>query len=617
MADLEDFATAVGALTKDARLNAVKGGSLGTAHLDTITTPGGYFQWASADATTGRGYPFNIYGNLLVYSQHDTDANIVQQYMPSPAFASGYAIRSQRSGTWGPWDYYQSASATQSQVNTLVSSWIAGVADQAATTGMKTVPLALGLGFGSDYQAPAACSFRVPLLFTPDVARFRIHIRNSNPRTGSLRAGAGEFTGVWHGKHAANGAFTASPTQIVPAFTTPADGSEWVSDWINQPLGGGTEYLLSFAYTSTATVKPVFTAGGSWRNDTSAAHGPTIAPTMTRENLIPFDIWMEAETASTTPVIAGFGDSLTAGIGADFTVQDSWVSQYARAHGALPVHYAIGGTTMGSWHDGFYAFNRWQGFARPDAVIWAMGSNDIFTGSDLATLQTRHANLAPLLAAKVSSRIHAATIMPRTNQTGATEDVRRAYNAWLATRPNGVREVFDFADSISTDDETIIPAYDSDGTHLTAEGYAQNAAAITSAITAPSLSLAVDGLSERVAALEGTSGIRNVSTLLGLSSGTALLDVRDGTVRIDFLAAQWAGTGNIDLTNDGLTSVAPEAPRNSVNDDVMAGTTPRRIQVNMYGFARIYAYATGDVINGYISWPMTRPTPTIWPGNPA
>lgn len=590
------------------RLSAVKGTPLGTSNLDNITTPGGYYQNSSANAVEARNYPFPTYGNLVVYSQHDTDANIVQHYTPSPAFATGYAIRSQRSGIWSEWEYYQSASATESQVNTIVSATV----DAAPAAGMKRVPLALSLGHGSDYAGAAAATVRIPLLFMPDIPRYRLHIRNDNPRTGALRAGGGSFTGVWQGVHATDGAFTGTPTQVLPAFETPEDGSEWVSDWINAPLGGGTEYLLSFGYTSSATPGPSLNAGGCWRNDTTAALGATVSgASFVRENLIPFDIWIEAEVASTVPVLAGVGDSLTCGIGADFTVADSWVSQWARMHHGLPMHFAIGGTQMASWHRNMYVLNRWSSLSRPDAVVVGIGSNDVFTGATLTQMKDRLTALAPLVLEKISARMYGATVMPRSNQTGATEDVRRAYNTWLRTQPNGFREVFDFAGSISTDDENITPAYAAtDLTHLNAAGYAQNAAAISSQITAPAPASAA-----RMTAVEtalADTGTRDITALAtGVSSGSIRFRVKNGWALLELSSVQLAAAdATIFPPNGPLAAYAPTSPtfgRGFVTSVNTSNTS--RVQVNYYGEVRLYGAPASTVLNGQVMWPMDRALP--------
>ncbi|MGY5764995.1 GDSL-type esterase/lipase family protein [Brachybacterium sp. DNPG3] len=605
---------------RSARLDGVKGTELGTRDLNDVTTPGGYFQVSSANATTARNYPFAVYGNLRVLSEHSTDANLIQEYIPAPHYETGFARRSLRSTGWSAWAYYQSVAETETQVTSLVSETV----DAAPAAGMKRVPLVLSLGHGSDYAGPAACTFRVPLLFMPDIPRYRVHIRNDNPRTGALRAGGGAFTGIWQGVHATDGAFTGTPTQVVGAFETPEDGSEWVSDWINQPLGGGTEYLLSFGYTSSTTPGPSFNAGGCWRNDESANYGPTVsASTMTRQNLVPFDIWIEAEVATSVPVLAGVGDSLTCGIGADFTVADSWVSQWARAHDALPVHFAIGGTQMSSWHRNMYVLNRWAGLARPDAVVVGIGSNDVFTGATLAQMQDRATALAPLVVEKISARMHGATVMPRSNRTGAEEDVRRAYNTWLRAQPLGLRGVFDFAASISTDDENILPAYAAtDLTHLNAAGYAQNALTI-SGVTAPALAstASVTAVETRVDTALYDSGLRDITTLAaGVTAGAVRFRTRRGRARVTLEGVQ-TSTASAQLfpnTGGALVPYRPVAPDAGfgVVTSVNSGDT-YRIQVNSNGGLTLYGAPASTVLNGWVEWDMDRTPPAMPIGDAA
>lgn len=81
--------------------------------------------------------------------------------------------------------------------------------------------------------------------------------------------------------------------------------------------------------------------------------------------------------------------------------------------------------------------------------------------------------------------IYLANITPRTAVTGANEDKRRLYNTWLAGLPNGARDLFNFRDAVSTDDETLMPVNDADGTHMNASGYAAEAATITRPVTTP------------------------------------------------------------------------------------------------------------------------------------
>lgn len=351
-------------------------------------------------------------------------------------------------------------------------------------SGFKVVPLALTVGGGGS-DAPTTGATRIPLLFKAPITRWRLHVRNYNPRyTTPARTGAVSFSGVWLGDHAGAGACTAPPTQLVDAFTTAADGSDWVSPWLTAPIGGGVERLLSFGYDAPSA--PWYLPGGSWRGSDPADASAAAPSGLVRQVSTPFDIWIEAETYAGTPVIAVYGDSLSAGVGADLPVFDSVVSQYARLHGALPVHYAASGDSMAGFADvDAYKGARWAALARPDACLFAMGSNDLFSGVALSVAQAAFTAAMVFVRKRISENVYLANIMPRTSVTGAAEDVRRAYNTWLLSLPGGARDLFNFAGSISTDDETITPEYNSDGIHLTAAGYAANAGAITRPVTTP------------------------------------------------------------------------------------------------------------------------------------
>lgn len=350
-------------------------------------------------------------------------------------------------------------------------------------SGFKVVPLALTVG-GGGADAATTGAARIPIRYNAPITRWRVHIRNVNPRYSlPARTGAVSFSGLWLGAHAGNGAYTATPKQIVGPFVTAPEGTDWVSPWLTDAIGGDVERLLSFGYDAPSA--PWSLPGGSWRATTPMA-AAQVAPAVTRQGSSPFDVWIEAETYAGTPVIATYGDSLSSGVSATLPVYDSTVSQYARARGALPVHYTASGDSMAGFADpDSFKGSRWATLARPDACIFAMGSNDIFSGITLAVAQAAFATAMSFVRKRISENVYLATVMPRNAVTGAQEDVRRAYNTWLRTLPGGARDVFDFAASISTDDETITPAVDADGIHLTTAGYAANAAAIIRPVTTP------------------------------------------------------------------------------------------------------------------------------------
>lgn len=385
------------------------------------------------------------------------------------------------SGVWGSWREIGPASldtrltALESKPNTV-----------SPVSGLKVVPLQLTLGSATQADAALTGTRRYLMKWNAPIQRVRVNIQNVHPSSGTLRTGAVDFTGLWVGKHASNGAFTAAPTQVATAFSTPADGSKWVSKWFNLDQTPGVEDLLSFGYT--ASNGTVFQIGGSgWKTDAPADASATNPAGMTADGSMPFYIWLEAETYATTPHIAVFGDSLSSGVSAG-GVNYSMLSQYCWGKKALPTHYSNSGDTMQSWAGDLNSF-KWKvfdGLAKPDALIWAMGSNDLFADPiTLAQAQGYFNTLYPQMLSRVSQNIYLANITPRTAVTGANEVKRRDYNTWLTGLPNGARDLFNFRDAVSADDETLMPAYDADGVHMNAAGYAAEAATITRPVTTP------------------------------------------------------------------------------------------------------------------------------------
>lgn len=381
-------------------------------------------------------------------------------------------IWSNDSQVWGDWVLPDAGSA-------------APVASGGAGSGTKVVPLVLTVGHGGTAYAQTAATVRYPMWWGAGIHRFRVHIRNANPRENTVRTGAVSFPqGLYLGTDSGDG-ITTDATQIVGAFTTPANGDEWVSGWIQRELLEDSKHLLSAAYVAADTV--MNNAGGCWTSPGQIADSS--AGTWTQGSMAPFDVWIEAEVPATTPTVAVVGDSLSAGTASTIPVQDSMLSQYMRSSHGLPIHYAHVGDTFNSYNGGgasgseVYKKTRWSGLARPDSVLLALGSNDIFGGSaSLATMKTRIAKtLDEWIKPNLSTTVFLSNITPRDAETGAKEDVRRAYNDWLALQdqPGGIaRAVFDFAGAISADNETIIPEYNGDGIHLTTAGYAAEAATL-------------------------------------------------------------------------------------------------------------------------------------------
>lgn len=555
MADRNDFATAVGALIK-----------AGRHRLDNAA---GYFVLDSAGGV-----------------QHGTTASGRVWWVNDQGVLQQGDV---------PWDRITGAPSSVSPV----------------TAGsLKVAPLALTTGYTGS-AASTSRSARIPMRYNAELGRFRVHIRNWNPRLGTIVAAPVNFTGLWLADTTGGGAIAGTPRQLRGAFATPANGDEWVSDWYDAPLGGNIERLLCYGYDTTQA--PWALTGGSYQaaGSTSAITGAVSAASLTA-----FDIWIEAETPATTPIIAGIGDSLTAGVGATLPMHESWLSQYARRVGGLPMHIAHSGDSM----RGFITINntkftRWKHLARADAVVWGLGSNDIAGTFSLATMQADYGTISAIVERDIGPIRYVTTVQPRNGWDAAKEAERTAWNAWLTARP-GLRGVFDFAAVVSTNGDTLIPAYDSgDGTHLTTAGYAAEAASITTPIAAPApVTVArVASVEERLATALYDSGRRDVTSLLGLTSGTAILHVKSGWVWLNFSNAVPTGGGNVVMTDAGLVAVAPTAGQ--VTGPVIAGAdSNRKLEVTSNGRVRILSHSAGDALNGFAMWPMTRPIPTIWPG---
>lgn len=488
---------------------------------------------------------------------------------------------------------------------------VAGVSPAA----LKVVPLALTTGQTQANSGHTARGLRFPIRFNAPIHRWRLHVRNWNPRLGQVKTGALSITGIWVGDHSGDGQ-PGNSRRLIGASSTPADGSEWVSPWLTEPIGGDVDRLLCIGYYGAATGGPYALYGGSWQTAAAGSAGLDGA-TVTRHATTPLDIWIEVETPADTPVIAGVGDSLTVGVGATLPVHESWVSQYARRVGGLPMHIAHAGDSL----EGFLAVNpekvtRWANLARADAVVFGLGSNDISGPRSLTQLQADYAALSPVIEAAVGPVRYVSTIQPRGSWDETRESKRAQWNEWVSARP-GIRGVLDFASVVSTDGDTLLPQYDSgDGTHLNTAGYLAESASITTPLTAPPTVARVTTVEDRLDALTVTSGVRSLTGLFDLTSGNAYLQVQNGHVTITLTDAVAPGSGSIYLTTTGLLSVAPEAPIGSKTIPVLEGASSwRRAAMDRNGALRVWGYTAGAPLNGSISWPMTRPVPAVWPGS--
>jgi lysophospholipase L1-like esterase len=323
-------------------------------------------------------------------------------------------------------------------------------------------------------------TLRMPVLYGVPLGRVRMHVRNHNDRGDTSYPGAVSFAGVWFGPgDTVTGAHAAPPVKVANGFTTPADGSEWVTPWFDADTAENTGHLLTTSFTAPPGTVAVDSIGTVWTGAGSPAG--TAAPGRLSKS-VPFDFWLEAEVPASVPVVAELGSSGTAGHGSDRPVLDSALSIYARRVGALPLHYAHSGSTLAIWDEAdHHKWQKWQDCARPDALLLSLGSNDLYGSATLGETQAKTAEVLAIARKLATPNLFATTVPPRDSTTD--EDRRRAYNTWLLTRPLGIRDVFDWNGALSDDDETIRPEFYGDGVHTNTAGAQAKADAITRPLT--------------------------------------------------------------------------------------------------------------------------------------
>jgi len=349
----------------------------------------------------------------------------------------------------------------------------------ATSRGYKSVGIPCSLGQGVNTttgQGFARFLQRMPATAT----RARVRIRNINPRWETPDSDPITLTNVSIGPRAAGAQNATSWTTIDAAADTGTEG--YVSPWIMVPAEmQGSDIFVGFGWECSGTVQQTLATVYTGANAADALTG-----TGTRGTMAPAFVTLEVEVPNTTPVVANFADSIGSGVGSVAPIYYSWLDQYAADKGIVATHWSHSGDSAATWQNP--ASPKWSLYgdqiAAADAVLYAMGSNDIFpaTTPTLAEMQDRTRTAVAIMRRMVSPNVYALTITPRDGVTGAAETLRRQFNAWLPE--SGLfRDVFDVVPAVSADDETLDPALTTDGIHFNATGYAAMAAAIDRPIT--------------------------------------------------------------------------------------------------------------------------------------
>lgn len=432
-----------------------------TVGADKALTIDGLYIVASSAVANTLGLPDGTYGTLerITWSS----GNIVRLTWRPNQTARTYEMTYEPAiGTWSPWR--------------LVGRGVKNVAVALTTSG----PIAVNNW--------TAVHGRVPFKLAVDTNRFRVHFRNYNYRQWLSYAGSLDFLGAGFGELVLDGGeltstFKAAPLSISGAVTTNQFGNEWVTPWVNVKTKANTPYAISYAYNSPSGQDNFGSVGGGWLSTNTAGLLDVADGTLAKTKQLPLDIWIEVEVDAGTRVIAYLGDSLTCGVSADLPVYDSWANRHALKQGALPMMYGFSG-------DGFNGYinsaqpklTKWAAQARPDALVCALGSNNIFQGNDMATMQAQMKTALDLVTAVTCNNVYLTTILPRFTAQSAYEPMRKTWNDYLKTAlPYNAVACFEAAEKFTDASGDLLDvkwAASSTDFHLNRAGYARFAAQV-------------------------------------------------------------------------------------------------------------------------------------------
>ena len=331
----------------------------------------------------------------------------------------------------------------------------------------RLVPLAFTLPGGSSTTSGAK-SLRIIREYAHFPGRVRVHVSNRHPMSGNAGSDV-TLTGSTIGVGAATGEVSKAQVLFSANTVIPA-GEEVVSRWVTLSGSDGDGLAISLAWSGD-TVR-LFKAG-CWTNSDPAAFNNTNTAGWAWNSDSPLYIWVEADMPARIPAVMANGDSISVGSVTDNPVSDAWVAMYAREHHALPVFASWHGSSMPQWAPDIGQWGRlYPGVSvRPDAIVMALGQNDLNQNVDLSELKSRYNAVRDVYDSRFPGvPVYVGTVNA-SNKPSDKEALRRQFNTWLSGLPRGERGVLDFASAL--DDPTgefLLPEYTSDELHPNTAG---------------------------------------------------------------------------------------------------------------------------------------------------
>lgn len=524
---------------------------------------------------------------------------------------------------WGTWEHLN-AKRPEYQLRSLRT---------APASGFKVAAQSFTTGHGGS-QTTGSGFERVLGTLTPHAVRGRICIANRNPRYTTADSPAVALPAVTIGIHTAGGAQNTVTTVALNAST---GTTGYKSPVIDLAPYAGKDILIGYDWSSAGTVQNNIGTGYGGAGTGAAGTGAA-----TLHTTLPLFVWLEVEVPNRCPIVSNLDNSLGAAVGAARPLYDSYLSQYARRIGAVPMHFAHSGDSAGNYVPDSGKWNIFgPNIAAADMVIIGNLRNDIFGGIGLPEAKARFLSIADSARNRISPNVYAVTTPPTTGVTGAAEDVRRSFNAWLKTGESGARHVYDFAAAVSADDENLTPAYDADGIHLNAAGYTVQTDLLTAKPPVPAdpntaqdsrlavletakvtvdntvgrRAFAWDLANNRQQMIYGDTGLRDVSALdPDREVGTYNLRRFGNVVTLTAVLVKRLTAGTTTIAGMIPAGFRPDSTQVFVSLSIAPGTNEFRVGVSTAGNYSVSSYVVGQYTQYSITWTTSNAWPTTLPG---
>lgn len=329
--------------------------------------------------------------------------------------------------------------------------------------------------------AAIGLTIRRNFTITQKVKRFRVHFINRNHMTDTNATGTLSGFRCYIGKAAVNeqgdinGAFTATPTQILPS-TNMVNGTEVITDWIApaaftvQPY---QQYLLSYSFTVGASDQIASGGGLQWITYSAADASSSVVVPERVDNQGFMGVYIEYEFENdSAPMLFVVGNSLSGGgnvvpppNGKNRGELDAWQNQWALSVGGITASIAFGGGWAAQFGPSSQKWNHYNSLAAPldpDMIVFMATSSSDIAGGDGSTghiAMTKSNMIAAVEKARAmypNAQILLTTNPPRiATSAGAVDNARLEFNTWLASSPMGALACLDL-EPILTDGQ--VPA---------------------------------------------------------------------------------------------------------------------------------------------------------------